>query len=760
MAWTGTAATGTMAIPSSRSPQLACLVLAGTVMLLPWTIGGRSPTGQALAVLLPILAVAPLWLAAGPRLRPATASLLIGAAVLAAGSAAQTIYPDRTIQSLLLLLAYSAAGSAAAHCAQSLPWARPVLLGAIVLSNLAAGLAGTLSLLRGAEHGFYSSQLTGPFGYPNAMAGSLLLAAGAAATRALDRHRPGLRFAALGSAGLLTALIWLTGSRGACLALGLGVLTWAICGVLSRLRRPGLVAGLAGLGVGAAVIATAWLRTLPLPMRWSSLLAPTTDSSILWRWHILRWTWDMISDHPWWGVGPGAFPVALTHYQRIPYVSGENPHNLLAQVAAEYGLAAAALLLVALGLLVGRMAWPVVRRSEERHAPWAEAAMFATFVAFLTHSLVDMAWSYPAVAVAAATLGGLGIATFSAAPSELPRPARGIRIGLGIALAMAIVLALTRFYASTLVEDGRQALAAGQSSLAIQNLTWALRLNPVSFPAHRWLAQARLRAGDPPGALAVAEQAARLAPADPNGAFLAGEIAAASGQWARADGWFRTAALRAPFAQLRFHAGAVEAAARTGDGSEARARYQQAIAVFSPERVVGSEARCLAPGDRYLLARMSRIAAGLYEAAGDQARRQEAETVARQLGQPDTRGICAVAGREGQASPEVAMASFWDGLGRGGWREAERFLAPTGRGAIPEPVWRRWARDTRETQSTVSWVASLSGNESQVTLTVELLAHDSSGQASRRCARASLRIMDGDWFLEELPQVFPGPCTP
>ena len=746
-----------MASPSPRSLQLACLVLAGTVLLLPWTIGGRSPTGQALAVLLPILAVGPLWLAAGPRLGRAFAALLLGAAILAAGSATQTIYPDRTIQSLLLLLAYTAAACGASRCARSLTWARSVLLGAIALSGLAAGLAGTLSLLRGADQGLYSNQLTGPFGYPNAMAGSLLLAAGSAATLAADRHRPGLRFAALGSAGLLAALIWLTGSRGAGLALGLGVLTWAACQMLPRLRYAGLGAGLAGLGAGAAVIAAAWLRLLPLPMRWGAL-APTADTSVLWRWHILRWTWDMIREHPWLGVGPGGFPVALTHYQRIPYVSGENPHNLVAQVAAEFGLPAAILLLVALGMLLARMIRLLAPARFGQRAAGPVAALLATLVAFLVHGLLDMAWSYPAVAMAATILCGLGAATVPRLDEAGLRRPLSRRVGIGVVLAVAVVLALTRFYASTLVEGGRQALSFGESSLAIQNLTWSLRLNPASFPAHRWLAQARLRAGDPAGALVVAERAARLAPADPNSAFLAGEIAAASGQWARADGWFRAAALRAPFAQLRFHAGAVEAAARVGDGSGARERYERAIAIFSPGRVLDSEARCLAPGDRYLLAHMSRTAAGAYEAAGDQARRQEAERVARQLAQPDTRGICAVARREGQAFPEAAMVSFWDGLGKGGWSEAERFLAHTGQGAIPELVWRRWAVDTQETHSTVSWVASLSGNESQVTLTVELLALGPSTQASRRCARASLRIMDGGWFLEELPQVFHSPC--
>ena len=256
---------------TSRSPRsllLATLVQAGTVLALPWTTGGRSPTGQALAVLLPLLAAGPIWLAVGPGLRRSSAALALGLAVLAASSAAQTIYPDRTIQSLLLLLGYTATGAAAACCARSVPWARRALLGAIVLSGLAGGLAGTLQLLRGADVGLYANQLTGPFGYPNAMAGCLLLAAGAGATLAADRGPLALRLAALGSAGLLAAGMWLTGSRGAGLALGLGGAAGLLAAMLPGLRRPALAVGAGTLALGAAG-AVACFRIFPLPAGWT-----------------------------------------------------------------------------------------------------------------------------------------------------------------------------------------------------------------------------------------------------------------------------------------------------------------------------------------------------------------------------------------------------------------------------------------------------------------------------------------------------------
>ena len=761
MAWTGTAATGTMGTLSPRAFWLATLVLTATMLLLPWATGGRSPTGQALAVLLPIVGAGPVWLLGGGRLGWTSGTLLLGAVALAGASAAQTIYPDRTIQSLLLLTGYVMAGAAAAQCARALPRARQILLGAITLSGLAAGVAGLLRLRLGLQGGIYATELTGPFVYPNAMAGMLLLAAGAGATLAASLPRPRDRVLPLLAAAAMIGGLWLTGSRGAGIATGLGVLTYALGEALLRWRRPGLTLGLVTLGGGALAAAAGWLRVLPLP-GWGAPAASVTDTSALWRLQILRWTWDMIREHPWLGVGPGGFPVALTHYQRIPYVSGENPHNLLAQIAAEFGLPAALLVLIALGILLGRMTSVLGRAEVDRRAARSVAVLLATLVALLVHSLLDMAWSFPAVAMGAAILCGLGAASLPCSLQAEPRRPLLLPLVIGLLLAAAAVLALTRYYASSLSESGRQALRFGAASLAIQDLTWALRLNPTSFPSHLWLAQAKLREGDPAGALAVAEGAARIAPADPNGAFLAGEIAAASGQWPRAEGWFQAAAARAPFAQLRFHAGGVEAAVRAGDASGATQRYERAVAAFSPERVLDAEARCLAPGDRYLLARMSRIVAGVYGAAGDDARRGQVERLALQLGQPDARGICATAEREGQTSPEAAMVSFWEALAKGGPRQAERYLLPPGHGdgAVPEIVWRQWLEKTHESAPTVSRVAALTGEEFQASLTVELLAHGASGQLSRRCVQGSLRMVNGGWFLEALPQVYPGPCTP
>ncbi|MEK7204253.1 MAG: O-antigen ligase family protein, partial [candidate division NC10 bacterium] len=358
-------------------------------------------------------------------------------------------------------------------------------------------------------------------------------------------------------------------------------------------RRLWLSVGAAGL---VALLVLAPRSPIGALLGLFGLGAHPGDTSLAWRKHILQWTWAMARDHAWWGVGPGAFPVTLTHYQRIPYVSGENPHNLYLELAAEYGVPAALLVVLVLGGFLARVGSAIAGTPTESPRRRAGAALLAALVAFFVHSLGDLDWSFPAIAVTAATLLGLAASNLQGKKVQGSGTARVWRPILIVVLIVATLLSLTRYSAITLVTWGRYALAAGDATSALRDLTWALRLNPWSFPAHQWMAWLRLRSGDPQGAIVVAERAARIAPLDPNSQFLVGEVTASAGRWDLAEERFRAAVDRSPSAQLRFHAGLVESAARGGSDAEARTRYEQAVSIFSPDRVLDTEARCLAPG--------------------------------------------------------------------------------------------------------------------------------------------------------------------
>lgn len=755
--------TGTMPTPDTRFRSLSILILAGVLIGLPWATGGRSPVGQVTLVLLLVLAAAAASFSRGstPLLRPSPLLLLGG--LLAGGSAVQTIYPDRTVQTLLLLLAYLLAGALAAWGAREVPWAERVLLNAVLASGLLVGGIGMVRLLQDNDVGVYARSLTGPFGYPNAMGGFLLLTGGAALAMAQENGGPVMRCVAILAGALSVVGLFLTGSRGILLAGFAGFALWVAIQRQTWWARRRLWFSLAAVGL-LVVLMLASGRLGGFPSRlWN--LAATEDSSFLWRWHILRWTWAMAWDHPWWGVGPGAFPVALTHYQRLPYVSGINPHNLYLELVAEYGFLAGLLATLTLVGFLARVALAITRAPTDDPRRGRLAGLLAALIGFAVHSLVDLDWSYPAIAVVVATMLGLAFSHLPPHPRPLPSWGRGKvtpawRVALILCLATAALLAITRYYATTLTTWAQDALTTGETAIAQRDLAWALRLNAFSFPAHQWMARARLRARDVRGAVEVADRTVRMAPSDPNSLYLAGEIAAAAGRWDMAEDRFRGAVARAPLSQLRFHAGLVEASARTGKAAEARWRYEQAVALFTPERVLEMDARCLAPGDRYLLARMSRIAAQLYAETGDGARSQAVLGQAQRLAQPDTRGICASQGRPGQVSPEAAAESFWQALSEGGWPVAERFLAPELRHSRPQDIDSSWGSERQPHRTRLAWVAALVGGERQANLRSEVEVEFRDGKRTRRCTQMDLRLIGDGWFIDRPLRLELGSCEP
>ena len=157
-------------------------------------------------------------------------------------------------------------------------------------------------------------------------------------------------------------------------------------------------------------------------------------------------------EHPFLGIGP----VQLARGLENP----AHPHNLLLQLAAEWGLPATmAAVLLALG---GVAAWArYCRRSAADVAsalpdPWTEAvlpAVTAAFLAGLGHGLVSGIAVMPVSQALAVLVTGwlIGLYWAPVGAEGAPKPSRAKRAGWGMALAgSAALIALTPALAQTL----------------------------------------------------------------------------------------------------------------------------------------------------------------------------------------------------------------------------------------------------------------------------------------------------------------------
>ena len=587
-----------------------------------------------------------------------------------------------------------------------------------------------------ADGGFYAGVLTGPFGYPNAAAGFLLLTGGLALAAARSLAQPlGRLVAGLASLGILASLT-LTRSRGAAVALLVGLVAGGSVALRGRRPRPRLLPWVLLVGLGAVV----GLVGTPVGP-WLAARFDPADSSFVWRRQMLGVAWDMVRDHPWLGVGPGAFPVAANLYQRLPYVGGQNPHNIFLEWAAELGLPTALLGCAGLVALLART--PRQRPplpAEDRHRL---AILTGTIVAFAGHAALDIDWSYPAIGLCAAVALGL-IAATGPPPSRQPLLRRGGAWLLFTSLLVGIsLLAGGRFGAGLLVARAEEQAGRGDLPAAQVALAWALRLNPTSFPAHQLLARTALRRGEPSLALQTAEALASLNPDDPNSLALAGEVAGAAGRWSAAEAWFRRAVELAPAAQLRLHVGLVESTLLADHAAEARLAYARLLERFPPDRILTEEARCLAPGDRYLLARAARRLLSLAEEGAGPIPLEELQETTDRLGSPDLRPICSARGIPGQTSPEAAVLRFWDALRSGDTATADRLLdAPlVGRPRLANEPW---------SPAGLRMVAirQLDASEDRATLRYVLRGGLPDGRTAEWCAMTHLRRESAGWIID------------
>ena len=246
-------------------------------------------------------------------------------------------------------------------------------------------------------------------------------------------------------------------------------------------------------------------------------------------------------------------------------------------------------------------------------------------------------------------------------PLPHPPPSRG-RDGWGRTLAAVLVLSLgvlafVRFYAEVSLRWGKWAFQEGLLGEAEAAFRRASRLYPFSYAAHYWLSLTLAEKGGKEGAVREAEAALRLNPEDGDAHHHVGRMYWQMGRLEEAEQALAQAVKLEPSSNLRFYVDLGELFLATGRAEEALRFFQRAVEVFRPELVVSQNGRCLAPGDRYLLA-------GILERLSQTPHPSPLTTyaskeLAEKLREPDLRGICREGLKAGLTSPEATVLTYW-----------------------------------------------------------------------------------------------------
>ncbi len=263
-------------------------------------------------------------------------------------------------------------------------------------------------------------------GYPapllndNHLAGFLSLTAPLALVLAVDSA--GL--ARLGWVAGLTAIAatnLLVGSRGGALSLGVGLAAAVIALVSQRQRQPRqrvtrAVLVPAGIVIVCGVVLVAALATDRIRAELGQTSMEELDDPRS-KFGVWRKTVVLTAEHPWTGVGRGAFEPAFTRLHASGTKTYSHVENQYVQIFVDWGVPVAAALLV-LALWLGRSAlgrW---------NAGALEAGALAALAALAVHAITDFHLELPGVAAAAiAVLAVLVPATPRTGPARPERRA-------------------------------------------------------------------------------------------------------------------------------------------------------------------------------------------------------------------------------------------------------------------------------------------------------------------------------------------------
>lgn len=350
------------------------LVAAATVVL-----------GVAVAA---VPSVRAAWLRTWARLPRWAAAVLAGLLVLGLASsagAARPAYAFLEVASMALLVVAAVAVASAGREGARSGLAFTALL---VLGGYAAVVIGVTLLDRGAP-AVWPERLLGyvHVRFLNQVQAWLIPVVWAVA--ASERSGRALRGVARVVGAASVALAIASFGRGLPVALGVGLAAMAVMrGGGRALLREAALSLLTGVAVWALVFLPAGgLTALTRPP------TGTTGRAGMWL-GCLR----MIAAAPWLGLGP-------MHFALYQGRSGAHPHNLLMQIAVEWGVAAA--LLLGVLILGGLAAWLRHARRPAEDAPW-RAGLTAMLVTALVYAMVDGMLVTPTAQLAAAlALGAL-----------------------------------------------------------------------------------------------------------------------------------------------------------------------------------------------------------------------------------------------------------------------------------------------------------------------------------------------------------------
>ena len=214
----------------------------------------------------------------------------------------------------------------------------------------------------------------------------------------------------------------------------------------------------------------------------------------------------MARSEPLRGLGAGSYEASWLLRRPVP-VKIVDAHNVYLETLAELGAVGLALLLLV-------FVTPLTVLRSRRHAEPLAPSVAGAYAVYLAHALVDWDWEIPAVTLAGLFCGlALVAVRTDGTQVRLPKP-----LVLGVVAPLAILAVFVQLGWSSLAA-AQADVTAGHWQAAERKAKQAQRWQPWSSEPWTVRGDARLEAGDYPGARAAFARATKANPGDWHGWF-------------------------------------------------------------------------------------------------------------------------------------------------------------------------------------------------------------------------------------------------
>ena len=344
-----------------------------------------------------------------------------------------------------------------------------------------------------------SNRVFGPFVYPNALAGFLVVAFAPTLAWIWVRARnwdARVKWLALVFAGAeMVFCLLLTGSRGGIVAFGVMALTVLWCLVPKSGRR--MARAMAVLVLALAAMIALGRHGGFLHLGTASLEARTD----YWRGAI-----RIIEDHPWVGTGPGTFGSIYPMYKTALTEEAQAVHNTFLQMWSDSGVLA----FVAFAVLWIVAVRDAFRLARQRAGDAAAAAVCGALAGWTIHGLMDFDLYAPGVALPAFVLLGTvqGLKELPRTDSVPPRRrANWFVAAICVAVVAAVLWIESRALGAAMIRNAARMRAKTNPSRALDDAKQAAIMAPWNPLFQTSLGEVALQAGKPEEAMAAYRRA-------------------------------------------------------------------------------------------------------------------------------------------------------------------------------------------------------------------------------------------------------------